>query len=101
LRSKPQRILLKLSGELLAGESGHGIDDDVLTVIAEEVRDVARARRAGRHRARRRQTSSAGWPGARVAWTASAADHMGMLATVNQQPVAAARAREARAVHSA
>ena len=35
-----QRILLKLSGELLAGEAGHGISDDVLVGLAEEIRDV-------------------------------------------------------------
>jgi len=29
LKSKPQRILLKLSGELLAGEAGHGIDERI------------------------------------------------------------------------
>lgn len=35
-----QRILLKLSGELLAGEAGHGINDDVLVGLAEEIREV-------------------------------------------------------------
>jgi len=35
-----QRILLKLSGELLAGEAGHGISDDVLVALADEIRDV-------------------------------------------------------------
>ncbi len=35
-----QRILLKLSGELLAGEAGHGISDEILHRIAEEVREV-------------------------------------------------------------
>lgn len=35
-----QRILLKLSGELLAGEAGHGISDDVLAALADEIRDV-------------------------------------------------------------
>lgn len=37
---KPQRILLKLSGELLAGEGGQGIDEAILTGLADEVRDV-------------------------------------------------------------
>ncbi len=37
---KPQRILLKLSGELLAGEGGHGIDEAILAGLADEVRDV-------------------------------------------------------------
>lgn len=35
-----QRILLKLSGEALAGNQGYGIDPDVIVGIAEEIRDV-------------------------------------------------------------
>jgi len=35
-----QRILLKLSGEQLAGEAGYGIDDGVLNALADEIRDV-------------------------------------------------------------
>ncbi|MBI1798081.1 MAG: UMP kinase [Candidatus Eisenbacteria bacterium] len=35
-----QRILLKLSGELLAGTAGHGIDDQVLHALADEIREV-------------------------------------------------------------
>ena len=35
-----RRILLKLSGELLAGEAGHGISDEILAGIAGEIRDV-------------------------------------------------------------
>ena len=35
-----QRILLKLSGEFLAGEAGHGIDEKVLDALADEIRDV-------------------------------------------------------------
>jgi uridylate kinase len=35
-----QRILLKLSGEILGGESGHGIDDEVMHGLADEIRDV-------------------------------------------------------------
>jgi uridylate kinase len=35
-----QRILLKLSGELLAGGAGHGIDEQVLHDVAEEIREV-------------------------------------------------------------
>jgi uridylate kinase len=35
-----QRILLKLSGELLAGGAGHGIDEQVLHDLAEEIREV-------------------------------------------------------------
>jgi uridylate kinase len=35
-----QRILLKLSGEILAGTGGHGVDENVLTTLAAEIRDV-------------------------------------------------------------
>jgi uridylate kinase len=40
LAARYQRILLKLSGELLAGAAGHGITDEVLTGIAKEIREV-------------------------------------------------------------
>ena len=35
-----KRVLLKLSGESLAGEQGYGIDTDVLKVIADSVKKV-------------------------------------------------------------
>jgi uridylate kinase len=35
-----QRILLKLSGEILAGKAGHGIDETVMSTMADEIRDV-------------------------------------------------------------
>ena len=35
-----KRILLKVSGEALAGEQGYGIDPEVLVRLAEEVKDV-------------------------------------------------------------
>jgi len=37
---KYSRILLKLSGEALAGKQGYGIDPEVISSIAAEVRDV-------------------------------------------------------------
>ncbi len=40
---KYKRILLKISGEALAGEAGYGLDHDVLTRIAEEIKQVQRA----------------------------------------------------------
>ena len=33
-----RRVLLKLSGELLAGPGGHGVGEDVMTALAEEIR---------------------------------------------------------------
>jgi uridylate kinase len=40
LSGRYQRILLKLSGELLSGDSGHGVSDDVLAALADEIREV-------------------------------------------------------------
>ena len=35
-----RRVLLKLSGEALAGEAGYGIDDAILTRLASEIQEV-------------------------------------------------------------
>ncbi len=35
-----QRILLKLSGEILAGKGGHGVDENVMSDLADEIRQV-------------------------------------------------------------
>ena len=81
LKSKPQRILLKLSGELLAGEAGHGIDDDVLSGLAEEVRDVhALGVQVGLVLGG--GNIFRGLAGSARGMDRVAADHMGMLATV-------------------
>jgi uridylate kinase len=40
---KYKRILLKISGEALAGESGYGLDGSVLTRIADEIKSVRAA----------------------------------------------------------
>jgi len=40
---KYKRILLKISGEALAGEAGYGLDHDVLTRIAQEIKEVQEA----------------------------------------------------------
>ncbi len=37
MTTKYKRVLLKISGEALLGEQGHGIDGDVLTQYAEEI----------------------------------------------------------------
>lgn len=41
--SKFKRILLKLSGEALAGEKGHGIDSEILTSMASEIASVVKS----------------------------------------------------------
>lgn len=40
MASKYQRVLLKLSGEALAGDQGYGIDPQVITGIAAEIKEV-------------------------------------------------------------
>ena len=81
MKAKPQRILLKLSGELLAGEAGHGIDDDVLSGLAEEVRDVhALGVQVGIVLGG--GNIFRGLAGSARGMDRVAADHMGMLATV-------------------
>ena len=81
MAARYQRILLKLSGEILAGESGHGINEQVLDRLAEEVRDVHALGvqigivLGGGNIFRGLAASARGMD--RVA-----ADHMGMLATV-------------------
>jgi uridylate kinase len=81
LKSKPQRILLKLSGELLAGELGHGIDDEILSGLAEEVRDVhALGIQVGIVLGG--GNIFRGLAGSARGMDRVAADHMGMLATV-------------------
>jgi uridylate kinase len=35
-----QRILVKLSGEQLAGKAGHGIDENVMADLADEIREI-------------------------------------------------------------
>ncbi len=76
-----KRILLKLSGEALAGQQGYGIDPDVINGIAAEIREVVNLGVevalviGGGNIFRGIAASSAGMDRA-------SADYMGMLATV-------------------
>ena len=76
-----KRILLKLSGEALAGRQGYGIDPDVINGIANEIREVVALGVqvalviGGGNIFRGLAASSAGMDRA-------SADYMGMLATV-------------------
>lgn len=78
---KYQRILLKLSGEALAGEQGYGISPEVITGIAAEIKEVAALGVqlalviGGGNIFRGLAASSKGMDRA-------SADYMGMLATV-------------------
>lgn len=81
MHAKYGRILLKLSGESLAGEGNYGIDPGVVSAIANEVRDVHQ---------RGCQISIVvgggnifrGLKAAELGMERSTADYMGMLATV-------------------
>ena len=78
---KYKRILLKISGEVLMGDQGFGIDMKTVQAVAEEVADVARRGIelclviGGGNNFR-------GLSKAAVGMERSSADYMGMLATV-------------------
>ncbi len=76
-----RRVLLKLSGEALAGDAGQGIDPATVNVIAEQVKDVVQhgvqvAVVVGGGNIWRGTTASA------MGMDRATADYMGMLATV-------------------
>ena len=79
MKPKYKRILIKLSGEALAGKQGHGLDEDVISSVVEEIKkihdlgvEVALVIGAGNF-----------WRGRQgKQMDRSTADHMGMLATV-------------------
>lgn len=81
-RSEPyKRILLKLSGEALAGDMGYGIDTDVLNVLADEIQEI---REMGVEIAIVLGGGNIfrGIKGATSGMDRASADYMGMLATV-------------------
>jgi uridylate kinase len=80
-REPYKRILLKISGEALAGDAGYGIDTDVLNSIATEIK--------GLHDAKVEVAIVVGGgnifrgvKGATAGMDRASADYMGMLATV-------------------
>ena len=92
-----KRVLLKLSGEALSGEAGHGIDPDVVGRICEKVKEVVDLGvevsivvGGGNF-----------WRGARNGekMDRSTADYMGMLATA-MNSLALQEALEARGVYT-
>lgn len=81
-RSEPyKRILLKLSGEALAGENGFGIDTEILNAIADELKTI---RESGVEIAIVIGGGNIfrGIKGATSGMDRASADYMGMLATV-------------------
>jgi uridylate kinase len=98
LAARYQRILLKLSGEHLAGGAGLGIDESVLTGLADEVSEVHALGvqigivLGGGNIFR-------GLAGSARGMDRVAADHMGMLATVINS-LALQHALETRGLHT-
>ncbi|MDN6127251.1 MAG: UMP kinase, partial [Tetragenococcus halophilus] len=81
MKPKYQRVVLKLSGEALAGEDGFGINPPTIQKIAEELKkvyelNVELAIIVGGGNIWRGQV------GAQVGMERAQADYMGMLATV-------------------
>jgi len=81
-RSEPyRRVLLKISGEALAGDTGYGIDPDILKNLASEIAEIWKSGVqlgivvGGGNIFR-------GIKGATAGMDRSSADYMGMLATV-------------------
>jgi uridylate kinase len=76
---KYNRIILKISGEALAGKRGYGIDFDVINLVADEVVEIA-------HMGVQVGLVVGGgniWRGrSGIGMDRTTADHMGMLATV-------------------
>ncbi|HEV2105107.1 MAG TPA: UMP kinase [Candidatus Eisenbacteria bacterium] len=98
MSARLQRILLKLSGELLAGGAGHGIRDEVLAGLADELRDVhAQGVQVGVVLGG--GNIFRGMEGSTRGMDRVAADHMGMLATVINS-LALQHALEARGVQT-
>jgi uridylate kinase len=81
-RTEPyKRILLKLSGEALAGENGFGIDTGVLNTIAQEIKAI-RAEGVEIAIVLGGGNIFRGIKGATSGMDRASADYMGMLATV-------------------
>ena len=79
MKPKYKRVLIKLSGEALAGESGHGLNENVISDVVEQ---ISKIRDAGVEIA---LVIGGGnfWRGRQVKqMDRTTADHMGMLATV-------------------
>ena len=79
MKPKYKRILIKLSGEALAGEQGHGLDENVISGVVEQIKkihemgvEIALVIGGGNF-----------WRGRQgKQMDRTTADHMGMLATV-------------------
>ncbi|MDQ7789393.1 MAG: UMP kinase, partial [Clostridia bacterium] len=79
---KYRRIILKLSGEALAGDQGYGIDPEVVNYIASQINEVIQQFRVEIAIVVGGGNIWRGVAGSTKGMDRAAADYMGMLATV-------------------
>ncbi|MDA8096478.1 MAG: UMP kinase [Desulforudis sp.] len=79
---KYRRIILKLSGEALAGDQGYGIDPEVVNYIASQIKEVIQQFRVEIAIVVGGGNIWRGVAGSAKGMDRAAADYMGMLATV-------------------
>jgi len=79
---KYRRVILKLSGEALAGDQGYGISPEVVNFIASEIRDVVQTFRVQMAIVVGGGNIWRGVAGSAKGMDRATADYMGMLATV-------------------
>ena len=79
---KYRRIILKLSGEALAGDQGYGIDPEVVNYIASQIKEVIQQFRVEIAIVVGGGNIWRGVAGSTKGMDRAAADYMGMLATV-------------------
>uniref|UniRef100_A0A7C1J4H4 Uridylate kinase n=1 Tax=Ammonifex degensii TaxID=42838 RepID=A0A7C1J4H4_9THEO len=81
LTPKYRRVVVKLSGEALAGEQGYGIDPQVATFVASEIKDVIQQFRVEMAVVVGGGNIWRGIAGSAQGMDRATADYMGMLAT--------------------
>jgi len=62
MEPKYKRVILKISGEALAGETRFGINEDMLEKVARQVKEVNDLGRRSRYSCRRRKFSGEAAP---------------------------------------
>ncbi|MDI6709150.1 MAG: UMP kinase [Thermoanaerobacterales bacterium] len=82
IAAKYRRVILKLSGEALAGDQGYGISPEVVNFIASEIQDVVQTFRVQMAIVVGGGNIWRGVAGSAKGMDRATADYMGMLATV-------------------
>ncbi|MBM7867140.1 UMP kinase [Heliobacterium gestii] len=99
MQPKYKRVVLKLSGEALAGTKGYGIDPDVVNSIADQIRDVKQKCDVELAIVVGGGNIWRGVAGSAKGMDRATADYMGMLATI-MNSLALQDALEKRDVHT-